>query len=140
MRCARQRLSLLKSCDLRGSLDRGQCGAHNGGRRSVRSMRLRVRPGKRALGRHAGPSTRTSVGDSGPIYIFVSEVTAVSDQDSKLFVFPPDPPKGRINIQLRLLVDAFGNNYHTRNLHRILSSCRGGLDLLLHHKPGNGQG
>ena len=55
---------------------------------------------------------------SGPIYIFVSEVTAVSDQ-TRSFVFPPDPSREGLTFR-RLLVDAFGNNYY-KERHRILS-------------------
>ncbi len=54
----------------------------------------------------------------GPIYIFVSEVTAVSDQ-TRSFVFPPDPSREGLTFR-RLLVDAFGNNYY-KERHRILS-------------------
>ena len=54
----------------------------------------------------------------GPIYIFVSEVTPVSDQ-TRSFVFPPDPSREGLTFR-RLLVDAFGNNYY-KERHRILS-------------------
>ena len=54
----------------------------------------------------------------GPIYIFVSEVTAVSDQ-TRSFVFPTDPSREGLTFR-RLLVDAFGNNYY-KERHRILS-------------------
>ncbi len=54
----------------------------------------------------------------GPIYIFVSEVTAVSDQ-TRSFVFPPDPSREGLTFR-RLLVDAFGNNYY-KERYRILS-------------------
>ena len=54
----------------------------------------------------------------GPIYIFVSEVTPVSDQ-TRSFVFPPDPSREGLTFR-RLLVDAFGNNYY-KERYRILS-------------------
>ena len=54
----------------------------------------------------------------GPIYIFVSEVTPVSDQ-TRSFVFPPDSSREGLTFR-RLLVDAFGNNYY-KERHRILS-------------------
>ena len=54
----------------------------------------------------------------GTIYIFVSEVTPVSDQ-TRSFVFPPDPSREGLTFR-RLLVDAFGNNYY-KERHRILS-------------------
>ena len=68
--------------------------------------------------RPAGPLTRTSVGDSGPIYVFVSEATTMSDQ-ARLFVFPPDRPKE--GSSLGLLIDAFSNDYY-KEQHRIVSS------------------
>ncbi len=55
---------------------------------------------------------------SGPIYVFVSEVTPMSDQ-ARLFVFPPDRP--REGSSLGLLIDAFGNDYY-KEQHRIVSS------------------
>ena len=54
----------------------------------------------------------------GPIYMFVSEVTAVSDQ-TRSFVFPPDPSREGLTFK-RLLVDSFGNNYY-KERHRIFS-------------------
>ena len=54
---------------------------------------------------------------SGPIYIFVSEATSLSDQ-ARLFVFPPDRP--REGSSLGLLIDAFGNDYY-KEQHRIVS-------------------
>ena len=54
---------------------------------------------------------------SGPIYIFVSEATPLSDQ-ARLFVFPPDRP--REGSSLGLLIDAFGNDYY-KEQHRIVS-------------------
>ena len=54
---------------------------------------------------------------SGPIYVFVSEVTPLSDQ-ARLFVFPPD--QAREGTSLGLLIDAFGNDYY-KEQHRIAS-------------------
>ena len=64
---------------------------------------------------------------SGPIYIFIDEVTPVSDQ-SRSFVYPPDP--SREGLPWGLLIDAFGNDWY-REQHRIASSVGEGLDLLL---------
>ena len=55
---------------------------------------------------------------SGPIYIFVSEATPMSDQ-ARLFVFPP--ARSREGSSLGLLIDAFGNDYY-KEQHRIVSS------------------
>ena len=55
---------------------------------------------------------------SGPIYIFIDEVTPVSDQ-SRSFVYPPDP--SREGLPWGLLIDAFGNDWY-REQHRIASS------------------
>ena len=54
---------------------------------------------------------------SGPIYVFISEVTPLSDQ-ARLFIFPPAPE--REGSSLGLLIDAFGNDYY-KEQHRILS-------------------
>ena len=54
---------------------------------------------------------------SGPIYVFVSEVTPLSDQ-ARLFVFPP--ARAREGTSLGLLIDAFGNDYY-KEQHRIAS-------------------
>ena len=54
---------------------------------------------------------------SGPIYIFVSGVTPLSDQ-AQLFVFPPDRP--REGSSLGLVIDAFGHDYY-KEQHRIVS-------------------
>ena len=59
---------------------------------------------------------------SGPIYIFVSEATPVSDQ-ARLFVFPP--ARSREGSSLGLLIDAFGNDYY-KEQHRIVSSFSAG--------------
>ena len=54
---------------------------------------------------------------SGPIYIFVSGVTTLSDQ-AQLFVFPPDRP--REGSSLGLVIDTFGHDYY-KEQHRIVS-------------------
>ena len=64
---------------------------------------------------------------SGPTYIFVDEVTPMSDL-SRSFVFPPDP--SREGLPWGLLIDAFGNDWY-REQHRIVNQARRWLDLLL---------
>ena len=59
---------------------------------------------------------------SGPIYVFVSEVTPMSDQ-ARLFVFPPARP--REGSSLGLLIDAYGNDYY-KEQHRIVSGFGAG--------------
>ena len=54
---------------------------------------------------------------SGPIYIFVSGVTPLSDQ-AQLFVFPPDRP--REGSSLGLVIDTFGHDYY-KEQHRIVN-------------------
>ena len=55
---------------------------------------------------------------SGPTYIFVDEVTPVSDQ-SRSFVYPPDP--SREGLPWGLLIDAFGNDWYEEQ-YRLMSS------------------
>ena len=55
---------------------------------------------------------------SGPIYVFVDEVTSMTALAQAL-VFPPNP--SREGEPWGLLIDAFGNDYF-RELHRIVSS------------------
>ena len=59
---------------------------------------------------------------SGPIYVFVSEVTPMSDQ-ARLFVFPPNRPME--GSSLGLLIDVFGNDYY-KEQHRIVSNFGAG--------------
>ncbi len=54
---------------------------------------------------------------SGPTYVFVSEVTPLSDQ-ARLFVFPP--AREREGGSLGLLIDVYGNDYY-KEQHRIAS-------------------
>ena len=54
---------------------------------------------------------------SGPIYLFVDEVTPMTDMAGAI-VFPPDP--SREGVPWGLLIDAFGNDYF-KELHRVLS-------------------
>ena len=54
----------------------------------------------------------------GASYIFVSEVTPVSER-TRSFVFPPDPSREGSTFP-KLLYDTFGNNYY-KERHRILS-------------------
>jgi len=56
---------------------------------------------------------------SGPIYVFVSEVTAMTNQTRSL-VFPPDPSREGTTHQ-QLLLDAFGSDVF-KEQYRILSS------------------
>ena len=59
---------------------------------------------------------------SGPTYIFVDEVTPMSDL-SRSFVYPPDPSKE--GLPWGLLIDAFGNDWY-REQHRIVNSAGDG--------------
>ena len=54
---------------------------------------------------------------SGPTYVFVSEVTPLSDQ-ARLFAFPP--AREREGGSLGLLIDVYGNDYY-KEQHRIAS-------------------
>ena len=54
---------------------------------------------------------------SGPIYIFIDEVTPVSDQ-SRSFVYPPNP--SREGLPWGLVIDTFGHDYY-KEQHRIVS-------------------
>ena len=73
---------------------------------------------------------------SGPIYIFVSEATPMSDQ-ARLFVFPP--ARSREGSSLGLLIDAFGNDYY-KEQHRIVSSFGAGWLYYSLHKSGDWPG
>ena len=59
---------------------------------------------------------------SGPIYVFISEATPMSDQ-ARLFIFPPQPE--REGTSLGLLIDAYGNDYY-KEQHRIVSGFGSG--------------
>ena len=72
---------------------------------------------------------------SGPIYIFVSEATPLSDQ-ARLFVFPPDRP--REGSSLGLLIDAFGNDYY-KEQHRIVSRFGAGWLYYSFTNPATGR-
>ena len=72
---------------------------------------------------------------SGPIYIFVSEATPMSDQ-ARLFVFPP--ARSREGSSLGLLIDAFGNDYY-KEQHRIVSSFGAGWLYYSFTNPATGQ-
>ena len=72
---------------------------------------------------------------SGPIYIFVSEATPMSDQ-ARLFVFPPDRP--RDGSSLGLLLDAFGNDYY-KEQHRIVSGFGDGWLYYSFTNPATGR-
>ena len=72
---------------------------------------------------------------SGPIYVFVSEVTPLSDQ-AQLFVFPPD--QAREGTSLGLLIDAFGNDYY-KEQHRIASEFGEGWIYYSFSNPATGR-
>ena len=72
---------------------------------------------------------------SGPIYIFVSGVTTLSDQ-AQLFVFPPDRP--REGSSLGLVIDTFGHDYY-REQHRIASSVGEGWIYYSFNNPATGR-
>ena len=72
---------------------------------------------------------------SGPIYIFVSEATPMSDQ-ARLFVFPP--ARSREGSSLGLLIDAFGNDYY-KEQHRIVSSFGAGWLYYSFTNPATGR-
>ena len=72
---------------------------------------------------------------SGPIYIFVSEATPMSDQ-ARLFVFPP--ARSREGSSLGLLIDAFGNDYY-KEQHRIVSGFGAGWLYYSFTNPATGR-
>ena len=72
---------------------------------------------------------------NGPIYIFVSEATRMSDQ-ARLFVFPP--ARSREGSSLGLLIDAFGNDYY-KEQHRIVSSFGAGWLYYSFTNPATGR-
>ena len=72
---------------------------------------------------------------SGPIYIFVSEATPMSDQ-AQLFVFPP--ARSREGSSLGLLIDAFGNDYY-KEQHRIVSTFGEGWIYYSFTNPATGR-
>ena len=72
---------------------------------------------------------------SGPIYIFVSEATPMSDQ-ARLFVFPP--ARSREGSSLGLLIDDFGNDYY-KEQHRIVSSFGAGWLYYSFTNPATGR-
>ena len=72
---------------------------------------------------------------SGPIYIFVDEVTSMTDE-SRVFVFPPNP--SREGAPWGVVVDVFGNNYFIE-LYRIVSSFGEGWIYYSFTNPDTGQ-
>ncbi|MDE0166253.1 MAG: cache domain-containing protein [Bryobacterales bacterium] len=72
----------------------------------------------------------------GPIYVFVSEVTPMTEQTRSL-VFPPDPSREGAVLG-ELLLDAFGNNYYQER-HRILSSFGEGWIYYAFTNPATGR-
>ncbi len=72
---------------------------------------------------------------SGPIYVFVDEVTPMSDM-SRAFVFPPDP--SREGEPWGLLIDIFGNDWY-REQHRIASRVGEGWIYYSFTNPATGR-
>ena len=72
---------------------------------------------------------------SGTIYVFVDEVTPMSDM-SRSFVFPPDP--SREGLPWGLLIDAFGNDWY-REQHRIVNSAGDGWIYYSFTNPATGR-
>ena len=72
---------------------------------------------------------------SGTIYVFVDEVTPMSDM-SRSFVFPPDP--SREGLPWGLLIDAFGNDWY-REQHCIVNSAGDGWIYYSFTNPATGR-
>jgi len=72
---------------------------------------------------------------SGPTYVFVSEVTPLSDQ-ARLFVFPP--ARHREGGSLGLLIDVYGNDYY-KEQHRIASGFGEGFIYYSFLNPATGR-
>ena len=72
---------------------------------------------------------------SGPIYVFVDEVTPMSDM-SRAFVFPPDP--SREGEPWGLLIDIFGNDWY-REQHRIVTRVGEGWIYYSFTNPATGR-
>ena len=72
---------------------------------------------------------------SGPIYVFISESTPLSDQ-AHHFVFPPEP--SREGTSRGLLIDVFGNDYY-KEQHRITSGFGEGWLFYSFTNPATGR-
>ena len=72
---------------------------------------------------------------SGAIYVFVAEVSPLSDM-SRALVFPPDP--SREGLPWGLLIDAFGNDWF-REQHRIMTSIGEGWIYYSFTNPATGR-
>ena len=72
---------------------------------------------------------------SGPTYVFVDEVTPVSDQ-SRAFVYPPDP--SREGNPWGFLIDAFGNDWYEEQ-HRLMNSFDEGWIYYSFTNPATGR-
>ena len=72
---------------------------------------------------------------SGPTYVFVSEVTTVSDQ-ARIFVFPPNPSLEGLPFPWQ--IDSFGNDYF-KELHRLLTSFDEGWNHYSFFNPATGE-
>ena len=71
---------------------------------------------------------------SGPTYVFVSEVTPLSEQ-ARIFVFPPDPSLEGLPFPWQ--IDAFGNDFF-KELHRLLTSFDEGWNYYSFINPATG--
>ena len=72
---------------------------------------------------------------SGPTYIFVDEVTPMTDM-ARAFVFPPDP--SREGEPWGLLIDAFGNDYY-KELTRVMDHSDEGWIYYSFTNPATGR-
>ena len=72
---------------------------------------------------------------SGPTYIFVDELPAVSDM-SRAFVYPPDP--SREGTSWRLLIDVYGNDIF-REFTRVVGSFGEGWVYYAFRNPATGR-
>ena len=72
---------------------------------------------------------------SGPSYVFVDEVTPMTDM-ARAFVFPPDPT--REGEPWGLLIDAFGNDYY-KELTRVMGHSDEGWIYYSFTNPANGR-
>ena len=71
---------------------------------------------------------------SGPYYIFVDEMTPISEE-SRALVFPPD--SSREGQQWGLLIDSFGNDL-IREFHRLATTFGGGWTYYSFRNPATG--
>ena len=120
---------------MRGTLHLGQCGAHPAGRTGV------LQCAHEYVQEEGFSEARRAFHEDerwkyGPIYIFVSEDTPVSDQ-IRNFVFPPNPSREGLTFR-QLRTDAFGNNYD-KDRHRIFSIVEEGWIYYSFTNPATGR-